>query len=250
MKQLKYLLLVPVLMSMLIYTSCEKEVDIQNIVNEAKENGGKLISRGDFHVFIGNVFNGVEIPLKDMSDKELEMNKKWSDDENSVIKNNIVFKLSPEGKRVWHFYVDKKNVGKELRPEAERRKIEREKMEEKTKDYASFATIDQVPVFPGCEDVKYQKKCLAEKIDAHVKENFNSKMAKALDLKPGLKRIFVMFSIDKDGNVGTVRSRAPHKKLQEEAIRVINTLPKMIPGKMNGLPVGIKYSLPIVFKVD
>ncbi|PCI36189.1 MAG: BlaR1 peptidase M56 [Flavobacteriaceae bacterium] len=250
MKQLKYVLLIPVLFSMLLYTSCEKEVNVQNIFNEAKENEGKLISSGDFHVFIGNVFNGVEIPLEDMSDKELEMNKKWSDDENSVIKNNIVFKLTPEGKRVWHFYVDKKNVAKKLSPETEKRKIEREKMREETKDYVPFATIDQVPVFPGCEDAKDSKKCFVEKIDTHVKRNFDGNMAETLGLSPGVKRIFVMFSIDKEGNVGTVRARAPHKKLEEEAIRVINSLPKMIPGKTNGLPVGIKYSLPIKFKVD
>ncbi|WP_457610622.1 energy transducer TonB, partial [Lutibacter sp.] len=41
-----------------------------------------------------------------------------------------------------------------------------------------------------------------------------------------------------------------HKRLQAEAIRVIKLLPKMIPGKQRGRPVGVKYSLPIAFKVE
>ena len=45
-------------------------------------------------------------------------------------------------------------------------------------------------------------------------------------------------------------ARAPHKRLQQEAIRVVKLLPKMIPGKQRGRPVGVKYSLPIAFKVE
>ncbi|MFK5957457.1 MAG: energy transducer TonB, partial [Lutibacter sp.] len=55
---------------------------------------------------------------------------------------------------------------------------------------------------------------------------------------------------DKEGNIAGVKSRAPHIALQEEAIRVINLLPKMIPGKQDGNAVGVKYSLPIAFKVE
>ncbi|PCH78024.1 MAG: BlaR1 peptidase M56 [Flavobacteriaceae bacterium] len=248
MKQLKYLLLVPVLLSMLIYTSCEKEVDVQNIVNEAQENQGKLISSGDFHIFIGNVFNGEIIPEKDMTKKELKTMEKWKEGGSPIEGREVTFKLSPEGKRVWHFYVNKNNVSRELSPGRLQRK--REEMEEKTKDYLPFATIDQAPIYPGCEDAENSKQCLSEKIDAFVKQNFNRDITKGLGIDPGVKRIFVMFSIDKEGNVGTVRSRAPHKKLQEEAIRVINALPKMAPAFHDGKPVGLKYSLPIALRVE
>jgi len=113
-----------------------------------------------------------------------------------------------------------------------------------------FATIEEVPVFPGCEGTEAElRKCLQENITKHVGANFNSDLANSLGLEAGTKRIFVMFKIDEEGNISEVKARAPHKDLVEEAKRVINTLPKMTPGKMEGKPVSVKYSLPIAFIV-
>lgn len=114
-----------------------------------------------------------------------------------------------------------------------------------------FAIIEDVPVYPGCKGNKAKlRACLQEKITKHVNRKFNSDLASDLGLSPGVKRIFVMFKIDKNGNITDVMARAPHKRLQAEAIRVIKLLPKMIPGKQRGRPVGVKYSLPIAFKVE
>lgn len=115
----------------------------------------------------------------------------------------------------------------------------------------SFANIENVPVFPGCEGTEEElKACLQEKITAHVGANFNSGLSKGLGLEAGLNKIFVMFSIDKQGNITDIKARAAHLKLQEEAMRVIASLPKMIPGKQKGESVGVKYSLPIAFMVE
>ncbi len=249
MKQLKYLILIPVMFSMLLYVSCDKEVAVQNIVNQAKENQGKLISSGDFHIFIGADFKGALIRAEDMSASEIKFIKKWKGEGSMTNGSEVVLKMSPEGKRVWHFYVDKQYMTNNRSAADDSRKNERDKIANQTEDYLAFSVIEQVPVFPGCEDVEDQKRCLSQKIDAHVKEFFNVSLSKELALQPGIKKIFVMFSIDKEGNVDTVRSRGPHKLLEEEAIRVINLLPKMIPGLQQGKPVGVKYSLPIVFKV-
>jgi len=128
--------------------------------------------------------------------------------------------------------------------------IEVEEEEEVMED-VPFAIIEDVPVYPGCKGNKAKlRACLQEKITKHVNRKFNSDLASDLGLSPGVKRIFVMFKIDKRGNITNVQARAPHKRLQEEAIRVINLLPKMIPGKQRGRPVGVKYSLPIAFKVE
>ena len=128
--------------------------------------------------------------------------------------------------------------------------IEVEEEEEVIED-VPFAIIEDVPVYPGCKGSKAQlKKCLQDKITKHVNRKFNSDLASDLGLSPGVKRIFVMFKIDKTGNITGVQARAPHKKLQEEAIRVVKSLPKMKPGKQRGRPVGVKYSLPIAFKVE
>jgi hypothetical protein len=114
-----------------------------------------------------------------------------------------------------------------------------------------FAVIDQVPVFPGCESLTTndaKKECISKSISKHVNRNFNTKLANELGLK-GRQRINVIFKIDTAGNIIDVRSRAPHPGLEEEAIRVINTLPQMIPGEQNGEKVTVPYSLPIIFQV-
>ncbi len=128
--------------------------------------------------------------------------------------------------------------------------IEVEEEEEVLED-VPFAIIEDVPVYPGCKGNKAKlRACLQEKITKHVNRKFNSDLASDLGLSPGVKRIFVMFKIDRSGNITNVQARAPHNRLRDEAIRVIKLLPKMIPGKQRGRPVGVKYSLPIAFKVE
>tara|TARA_R110002096_G_scaffold178009_1_gene354799 strand:+ start:22900 stop:24927 length:2028 start_codon:yes stop_codon:yes gene_type:complete len=113
-----------------------------------------------------------------------------------------------------------------------------------------FGVIEQPPVFPGCEDLSNdeQRDCMAKNISNHVNSNFNIKLADSLKLT-GRQRINVIFKIDTEGNIVDVRSRAPHPGLEEEAIRVIKTLPKMIPGEHKGKKVNVPYSLPIIFQV-
>jgi len=115
----------------------------------------------------------------------------------------------------------------------------------------SFAEIDNVPVFPGCKGTEEElRACLQNSITEYVSTNFNSGLAKSLDLESGINKVYVLFKIDKDGKISEVKSRAPHKKLEEEAIRVIKSLPKMAPGKQKGKSVGVKYALPIAFMVE
>jgi len=115
-----------------------------------------------------------------------------------------------------------------------------------------FAVVDQIPIFPGCENVDGEgsmKDCVSQKIQEHVQKNFNTNLGKELGFY-GVNRVIVQFKIDKNGEITAVRARAPHPELETEAIRVINTLPKMIPGKQKGKAVAVMYSLPIVFQVE
>jgi hypothetical protein len=114
----------------------------------------------------------------------------------------------------------------------------------------SFSAIDNVPVFKGCEGTEDElKACFQEKITAHVAKNFNSNLANELGLKPGIKRIFVLFTINSEGFITDIKTKAPHIDLEVEAKRVIETLPKMTPGKHKGTFVNVKYALPIAFNV-
>jgi protein TonB len=111
-----------------------------------------------------------------------------------------------------------------------------------------FSVIEDIPVFPGCENVaKNQRRaCFQEKMEAHVAKNFTYPEA-ALDL--GIQgKVFVIFIIDSKGYVTNIRSRGPDRLLEKEAERIIGLLPKMTPGKQRGKAVKVPYSVPIVFK--
>ena len=114
----------------------------------------------------------------------------------------------------------------------------------------SFSSVENTPIYPGCEKGNNEKRrrCMSEKIAKFVRKKFNTKLAEGIGLS-GRQRISVIFKIDKLGDVIGVRARAPHPQLEDEAIRVINLLPKMKPGMQLGKAVVVPYSLPIIFQV-
>ncbi len=115
-----------------------------------------------------------------------------------------------------------------------------------------FAVIENVPIYPGCENAgnnAAKKQCMSEKVQKFVQKKFDTELANDLGLE-GRQRISVQFKIDRQGNVVDVRARAPHPRLEQEAIRVVKSLPKMVPGKQRGKAVGVLYALPILFQVE
>ncbi len=201
-KQLKYLLVVPLLIGMLLFSSfgrnaIELENELPVIIDEVFTED----------LIIDNEF-GLESEIS--NDKEVK----------TLVKKEL------------------QNIGVK-------------NMDTISSNDIPFAYIEDVPVFPGCEGTKEElRTCLQEKITEHVAQTFNADLANDLGLTAGVKRIFVLFKIDKEGNIVEAMARAPHKSLEEEAIRVVQSLPKMEPGKQKGIAVGVKYSLPIAFKVD
>ncbi|WP_281846201.1 M56 family metallopeptidase [Olleya namhaensis] len=116
-----------------------------------------------------------------------------------------------------------------------------------------FSKLDQSPLFEACQSItgkSEQKKCFSDQVTRHIATNFNTKLGKDLSLVKGVKRINVMFRIDKDGLVYDVEARAPHPNLETEAIRVINSLPKITPAIHEGKTVNVTYALPIIFKIN
>lgn len=114
-----------------------------------------------------------------------------------------------------------------------------------------FIILENAPVFPGCTGTKEEMKaCFTSQITKFVAKKFNGGLASELGLRPGVQRIFVLFKIDSKGNIVDIKARAPHERLKEEAIRVVELLPQMEPGKQQGKPVNVKYSLPIAFMVE
>ncbi|MEP2059390.1 energy transducer TonB [Maribacter litoralis] len=111
-----------------------------------------------------------------------------------------------------------------------------------------FAVIEDVPVFPGCENESDKRACFNKMIQKHIGKNFRyPEIAQEMGVQG---RVSVMFVIQKDGSIGNVRMRGPDKNLEKEAARIISKLPKMTPGKQRGRAVRVPFSIPINFKLQ
>lgn len=112
----------------------------------------------------------------------------------------------------------------------------------------SFMVIEDVPIFPGCEDAKDKRTCFQEMMNKHIAKNFKyPEPAQEMGIQG---RVNIMFVIQKDGSIGSVQLRGPDKSLEGEARRIIEKLPKMVPGKQRGQAVRVPFSIPITFKLQ
>lgn len=65
-------------------------------------------------------------------------------------------------------------------------------------------------------------------------------------------RVMVYFLIDKDGNPQIIDAIGPKNGLilEEEAVRIIKSLPTAIPANCDGKPVNISYAIPVMFQME
>lgn len=63
-------------------------------------------------------------------------------------------------------------------------------------------------------------------------------------------RVTVVFVVDKDGSITNVKTlRGVDAELDKEAIRVISSMPKWIPGMQKGKAVKVRYTVPVMFRL-
>lgn len=100
----------------------------------------------------------------------------------------------------------------------------------------AFVMVEEMPKFPEGEEAL--RKFLAES----VKYPEEAK-------KQGIQgRVFVSFIVDKEGYVKDVKAaRKVNKYLDAEAVRVVSSMPRWIPGKQRGEAVRVHYTVPIKF---
>ncbi|CAI8171319.1 MAG: Uncharacterised protein [Bacteroidota bacterium] len=125
-----------------------------------------------------------------------------------------------------------------------------EVLEEEVDVDVPFAIIEDVPLFPGCENVKKseRRKCFQDKVQRHIAKNFRyPEIAQEMGIQG---RVYVQFVIAKDGSITSIRTRGPDKNLEKEANRIISKLPKMTPGKQRGRAVRVPFSIPINFRLQ
>lgn len=115
-----------------------------------------------------------------------------------------------------------------------------------------FSVVKTAPIFPGCEKEKTNSKrvkCFEKKIRRFVNRKINVELAEDLGIK-GTVRVNSVFKINSEGNVVDVKGISKYPKLVAEVERVLKLLPKIQPGKQQGKPVSVLYSLPVVFMGD
>jgi len=96
--------------------------------------------------------------------------------------------------------------------------------------------VDEKPVFPG-GDLAMRKHI------ARIVKYPNEAQKKGIEGK-----VLVTFVINKLGEVEKARvMRSVCPSIDKEAIRIVSTLPKWKPGKMNGSPVNVSYTIPLSF---
>ena len=154
--------------------------------------------------------------------------------EDITSKDDVAESTAAAGATTFDKGTDDLNVVREHKDEI----IVEEKHPEPVKEEV-FTAVEQMPQFPGgeAELLKY--------IASHIKY---PTMAAENNIQG---RVVVKFVVKKDGSVGEVQVlRGKDPDLDKEAVRVVRTLPKFIPGKMNGQAVSVWFTLPINFKLQ
>ena len=104
---------------------------------------------------------------------------------------------------------------------------------------AVFEVVEEMPEFLGGVDamMEYLQKELRYPESAKEK---------------GIQgRVTVQFIIDKEGNVTNSKvTRSVDKDMDTEAIRLVKAMPKWKPGMQKGKAVAVKYTVPVVFRLE
>ncbi|MCQ2320523.1 MAG: energy transducer TonB [Bacteroidales bacterium] len=111
--------------------------------------------------------------------------------------------------------------------------------EEEVVEQEIFQIVEEMPSFPGGE----QK--LMEYVGKNVKY---PQIARESGIKG---RVFVSFVVEPDGSVSNVKVlRGIGGGCDEEAMRVVKSMPKWKPGKQRGKAVRVSYMLPVNFQLQ
>lgn len=102
-----------------------------------------------------------------------------------------------------------------------------------------YRSVDQMPQFPGGE----------AGLMRYLQSNINYPANAAKNNIGG--RVILQFVVEKDGHIGEVKVvRSIDPEIDAEAVRVVKSLPDFIPGRQDGEPVAVWYTIPVSFKVQ
>ena len=102
-----------------------------------------------------------------------------------------------------------------------------------------FDVVEEMPSFPGGQGA----------LMAFLSSNIKYPVVAQENGVQG--RVIVGFVVEKDGSISDVKvMRSVDPSLDREAQRVVKAMPKLKPGKQNGSAVRVKYTVPVVFRLQ
>lgn len=106
-------------------------------------------------------------------------------------------------------------------------------------DEEAFIIVEDMPEYPGGE------LALRQWLGTHIKYPVTA-------AENGIMgKVYVTFVVGKDGSIYNAKiARGVDPSLDQEALRVVNTLPKWKPGYQRGVAVNVKYTVPINFQLQ
>ena len=113
------------------------------------------------------------------------------------------------------------------------------KVKETPQEKVIFQVVEEMPEFPGgmAEAMKFLAK--------NIKYPVAAQEAKIEG------RVIVQFVVGRDGSVSDAKvMRGVNPELDAEAVRVVSIMPNWIPGKQRGKAVAVKYTMPIMFRLQ
>jgi protein TonB len=117
--------------------------------------------------------------------------------------------------------------------------IATEPVKPKEEENKVFDVVEQMPSYPGGNGA------LMQYLSSHIKYPVIAE-------ENGIQgRVICTFVVERDGSITDVRiAKSVDPSLDKEAMRVVSSMPKWIPGKQNGSAVRVKYTLPVTFRLQ
>lgn len=128
----------------------------------------------------------------------------------------------------------------ELGQQVEIKYVPVEVEEEEPEEQTIFEVVEEMPEFPNGGQAGLMQ-YLAKNIKYPTIAQENGTQG----------RVVCQFVVNKDGSIVDVKVlRGVDPYLDKEAVRVISTMPKWKPGKQRGKPVRVKYTVPVMFRLQ
>lgn len=221
----------------------------------AEDNCSKTFGRKNLFAICGIVLFGLICLIwnnagNHNSKKEISLHVSTNSDTSSVFQSFDSDKLDAEEKHKEENDIDGTSVKKQQKiknmdgegvvNQQEIKDMDREgALSGQNRNNMTFDVVEQMPSFPGGQ------RGLMAFLSSHV-------VYPTIAQENGVQgRVVVGFVVEKNGSISKINiEHSVDPSLDKEAMRVVRAMPRWTPGKHNGEYVRVKYTVPIVFRLE